>query len=164
MLKLLGALLILSVGVFSALVSVQYEKKRLTVVDGWIDLILYIRGQIDCYLLPIGDILSGGDRALFEACMSPSNAADLIASTIYEATRPSTVVVTQPAVVTPAPVVVTPAPVVVQQPVVTGHYETRTENVWVEGRYVDQVVNGVVQRVWQPGHYEQRQTQVWVSH
>ena len=77
MLKLLGALLVLSVGVFSAFVSVQYEKKRLTVVDGWIDLILYIRGQIDCYLLPIGDILSGGDRALFEACMSPSNAADL---------------------------------------------------------------------------------------
>jgi hypothetical protein len=77
MLKLLGALLILSVGIFSAFVSVQYEKKRLTVVDGWIDLILYIRGQIDCYLLPIGDILSGGDRALFEACMSPSNAADL---------------------------------------------------------------------------------------
>ena len=90
--------------------------------------------------------------------------AGLIASTIYDATRPSTVVVTQPAVVTPAPVVVTPAPVVVQQPVVTGHYETRTENVWVEGRYVDQIVNGVVQRVWQPGHYEQRQTQVWVSH
>ena len=77
MLKFLGALLILSVGVFAAFVSVQYEKKRLTVVDGWIDLILYIRGQIDCYLMPIGDILSGGDRALFEACMSPSNAADL---------------------------------------------------------------------------------------
>lgn len=77
MLKLLGALLVLSVGVFSAFVSVQYEKKRLTVVDGWIDLILYIRGQIDCYLLPIGDILSGGDRALFEAFMSPSNAANL---------------------------------------------------------------------------------------
>ena len=77
MLKILGALLILSVGVFAAFISVQYEKKRLTVVDGWIDLILYIRGQIDCYLLPIGDILLGGDRALFEACMSPSNAADL---------------------------------------------------------------------------------------
>ena len=77
MLKFLGALLIVSVGAFAAFVSVQYEKKRLTVVDGWIDLILYIRGQIDCYLMPIGDILSGGDRALFEACMSPSNAADL---------------------------------------------------------------------------------------
>ena len=71
---------------------------------------------------------------------------------------------TQPAVVTPAPVVVAPAPVVVQQPVVaTGHYETRVQNVWVEGRYVDQVVNGVVQSVWQPGHYEQQQTQVWVT-
>ena len=77
MLKLLGALLVLSVGVFQAFVSVQYEKKRLTVVDGWIDLILYIRGQIDCYLMPLDDILSNGDRALFEACMSPSNAADL---------------------------------------------------------------------------------------
>ena len=89
--------------------------------------------------------------------------AGILASTIYEATRPSTVVVTQPTVVTPAPVVVTPAPVVVQQPVATGHYETRVQNVWVEGRYVDQVVNGVVQRVWQPGHYEQQQTQVWVT-
>ena len=90
--------------------------------------------------------------------------AGLIASTIYNATRPSTVVVSQPAVVTPAPGVVAPAPVVVQQPVVaTGHYETRIQNVWVEGRYVDQVVNGVVQRVWQPGHYEQQQTQVWVT-
>ena len=77
MLKFLGALLILSVGIFAAFVSVQYEKKRLSVVDGWIDLILYIRVQIDCYLMPLGDILSGGDRALFEACMSPSNAADL---------------------------------------------------------------------------------------
>lgn len=77
MLKFLGALLIFSVGIFAAFVSVQYEKKRLSVVDGWIDLILYIRGQIDCYLMPLNDILSGGDRALFEACMSPSNAADL---------------------------------------------------------------------------------------
>lgn len=77
MLKFLGALLIFTVGIFAAFVSVQYEKKRLSVLDGWIDLILYIRGQIDCYRMPIGDILSGGDRALFEACMSPSNAADL---------------------------------------------------------------------------------------
>ena len=68
MLKFLGALLIFAVGVFAAFVSVQYEKKRLSVVDGWIDLILYIRSQIDCYRMPLDDILSGGDRALFEAC------------------------------------------------------------------------------------------------
>lgn len=77
MLKFFGALLIVAVGGFAAFASAHYEKKRLAVVDGWIDLIRYIRGQIDCYLMPLGDILSGGDRALFEACMSPANAADL---------------------------------------------------------------------------------------
>ena len=62
MLKFFGALLVLAVGIFAAFVSVQYEKKRLTVVDGWIDLILYIRGQIDCYLMPLDDILSGCNK------------------------------------------------------------------------------------------------------
>ena len=60
-----------------------------------------------------------------------------------------TVVTTPPVVVQQQPVVVQqPAPVVVQQPV--------AQNVWVEGRYVDQVqANGSVVRVWQPGHYVQ---------
>ena len=74
--------------------------------------------------------------------------------------------VSQPQVVVqqPAPVVVQqPAPVVVQQQPV-GHYETRMQNVWVEGRYVDQTTpQGAVVRTWQPGHYEQQQTQVWVT-
>lgn len=63
-------------------------------------------------------------------------------------------------VVTPPPVVVAPAPVVVTPPVVaTPTYVT--QNVWVEGRYIDQVQpNGIVVRVWQPGHYEQRQVLV----
>lgn len=93
-----------------------------------------------------------------------------MASTIYNATRPQTVVVTPSApVVTPPPVVVQPAPVVVQQPapvvVNTGHYETRVQNVWVEGRYVEQTTaQGTVVRTWQPGHYEQQSTQVWVNH
>ncbi len=64
--------------------------------------------------------------------------------------QPAPVVVQQPVVVQPpAPVVVQqPAPVVVQQPVAR-------QQVWVEGRYVDQVQpNGSAVRVWQPGHYE----------
>ena len=90
--------------------------------------------------------------------------AGILASTIYDATHP------RPVVVAPAPVV-TPAPVVVQQPVVVqptvvqpvGHYETRVQNVWVEGRYIDQPgANGVLVRTWQPGHYEQQTTQVYV--
>ena len=93
--------------------------------------------------------------------------AGLLASTIYDATHPRPYVAPAPVVVTPAPVVVAPQPqVVVQTPppvVATGHYETRMQNVWVEGRYVDQTTpQGTVVRTWQPGHYEQQQTQVWV--
>ena len=93
--------------------------------------------------------------------------AGLLASTIYDATHPRPYVAPAPVVVTPAPVVVQPQPqVVVQTPppvVATGHYETRVQNVWVEGRYIDQVAaNGAVIRTWQPGHYEQQTTQVWV--
>lgn len=80
----------------------------------------------------------------------PGFAGGLVAGAVYEAvTAPRTTIVTP--VVTPAPVVVTPAPVVVAPPSVT-----QVQNVWVEGRYVDQVQpNGTVVRVWQPGHYEQ---------
>ena len=88
--------------------------------------------------------------------------AGLVASAIYDATHPQPVIVeSAPVVVTPAvqPVVVTPAPVVT-----TGHYETQVQNVWVEGRYIDQATpQGTIVRVWQPGHYEQQSTQVWVS-
>jgi len=68
-------------------------------------------------------------------------------------------VVTTPTVVTPtvvaAPTVVT-TPAVVTPTVVTTPVAT-TQNVWVNGCYVDQVqANGSVIRVWQPGHYEQR--------
>ena len=96
--------------------------------------------------------------------------AGLLASTIYDATHPRPVVVSSAPVVVSQPVVVQqpatvvvqqPAPVVVQQP--AGHYETRVQNVWVEGRYVDQVTTaGTVVRTWQPGHYEQQTTQVYV--
>ena len=69
-------------------------------------------------------------------------------------TQPAVVqqpVVTQPVVVQQQPVVVQQQPVVVQQPV------QQVQQVWVEGRYVDQVqANGSTVRIWQPGHYEQR--------
>ena len=56
-LKLLGAALILAVGVLCAFLSVRYEKKRICILDGWIDLIAHIRNQIDCYLTPLDEIL-----------------------------------------------------------------------------------------------------------
>ena len=63
--------------------------------------------------------------------------------------QPATTVVTTPTVVQ--------QPVIVQQPVVVQQPVQQTQNVWVEGRYVDQVqANGSTVRIWQPGHYEQR--------
>lgn len=73
--------------------------------------------------------------------------------------EPAPVVVMTPTVVMTPAVVTTPTvvthPVVVQPTVVTP--VTQVQNVWVEGRYIDQVqANGTILRVWQPGHYEQR--------
>ena len=77
---------------------------------------------------------------------------------VYDALTPD------PVVVAPAPVVVSPSPVVVQQPVpvaVQAQPVCQTQNVWVEGQYVNQVqANGTTVRTWVPGHYEQRTVQV----
>jgi len=68
--------------------------------------------------------------------------------------RETVVVQSTPTVVT-QPVVVQ-QPVVVSQPVVTAPV-TQTQNVWVEGRYIDTVqANGTIVRTWSPGHYESR--------
>jgi hypothetical protein len=39
------------------------------VLDGYISLIYYIKGQIDCYAMPISDILAGVDPAIIAACL-----------------------------------------------------------------------------------------------
>lgn len=83
----------------------------------------------------VGGVVGG---ALVDACIGPRYST-------------STVVVQQP-VVTQTPVVINQTPVVVNPAPVT-----TTTQVWVEGRYVDQVqANGTVVRIWQPGHYETR--------
>lgn len=63
-LKLLGTLLILGAGVGTAWRLVSFEKKKLLMLDRWIDLIDYIRMQIDCYLTPLDRILDRGADGL----------------------------------------------------------------------------------------------------
>lgn len=76
-LKLIGVMLILSVGGFCATSAVRYEKKRIRVLDGWIDLIQYIRAKIDCYLMPLGEILSDSATPLSPLCTSDASDTDL---------------------------------------------------------------------------------------
>ncbi len=77
MFKIFGALLVLAVGGGAAVSAVRYEKCRLRVLDAWIDLIFYIRSQIDCYLKPIAEILSGEECARLCAELAAEDAADL---------------------------------------------------------------------------------------
>ena len=69
MIKLLGVGLILSAGSFAAYSTSRFEKRKLSVVDAWIDLILHIRSQIDCYLMPLDEILACTDRETLTGCM-----------------------------------------------------------------------------------------------
>ena len=85
----------------------------------------------------------------------PGFVGGVVGGAVYSAIAPDPVVVTTPTVVTTPAVVTTPT-VVTTTPTVVAPVST-VQNVWVEGRYVDQVQsNGTVVRIWQPGHYESR--------
>ena len=77
----------------------------------------------------------------------PGFVGGVVGGVLTSSIAPSPVVVTSPVVT--APVVTTP---VYSTPVYT------TQQVWVPGRYIDQVqANGTIVRVWVAGHYESRQ-------
>ena len=63
-----------------------------------------------------------------------------LGSAIVEAFRPNPPVVV--AAPSPSPTVIVQSPVVVPQ------------QVWIEGKYEDQLVNGILVRRWIPGHWE----------
>lgn len=66
--KLLGSLLILAAGGGAAFLSARTERRQLTVLDGWIDLIALVRARIDCYLTPLDEIFSALDPDLVRRC------------------------------------------------------------------------------------------------
>lgn len=86
LIKLLGGGLILSAGSFAAYSAVRFEKRKLSVIDGWIDLIFHIRSQIDCYLMPLDEILACTDREILKACMCQTPHPSL--STLLESSSP----------------------------------------------------------------------------
>ena len=67
--KWLGAGMILLVGGYAALAMNRMERRRLDVLDGYISLLRYIKGQINCYAKPVHEILSDADPVLLLACM-----------------------------------------------------------------------------------------------
>lgn len=69
--------MVLLAGAGAALCSLHYERTRLRLLEAWIELLLFIRGQIDCYLTPIDGILRAADPELLCACMGRRGCSSL---------------------------------------------------------------------------------------
>lgn len=68
MLKWIGALLLVASGCFGAAYTGRRAAERLMRVEGLCDLLQRIRTEVDCFSLPIGEILSRCDREILRKC------------------------------------------------------------------------------------------------
>ncbi len=75
--KLLGSLFFGLSGVIMALSYSKFQEKKLTTIDGFISLLFYIKGQIDCFARPRSDILSTLPAEVFCACNCKEGAETL---------------------------------------------------------------------------------------
>lgn len=66
--KLLGSLLLVGAGAYVAMASARYERRRVGVLDGYLSLLRFIRGQINCFAMPMEQILAGVDGSVLAAC------------------------------------------------------------------------------------------------
>ncbi|MBE6584679.1 MAG: hypothetical protein E7649_06875 [Ruminococcaceae bacterium] len=55
----------------------RYQWRKLDTIDGFVALIFYIKGQIDCYSRPRSEILNSLPPEIFHACNCPMGAATL---------------------------------------------------------------------------------------
>ncbi len=74
--KLIGSLVIFLGGGYVAASIGHFERRRLRVLDGYISLVYYIKGQIDCFARPIREILLGVDPAILAACLGVEHGAE----------------------------------------------------------------------------------------
>lgn len=69
--KLAGAILLLASGTGLALGASRFSRNRLSVYDGLISLIFFIKGRIDCYAMPVQEILGTMDKGILADCRCP---------------------------------------------------------------------------------------------
>lgn len=70
--KWIGAGILLLMGGYASVTMNRMEQKRLEVLDSFISLLRYIKGQINCYAMPVSDILATADPMLLAACTGES--------------------------------------------------------------------------------------------
>ena len=84
-LKLIGSLFFCLSGVIMALSYSRFQTKKLNTIDGFMSLLFYINGQIDCFARPRSDILMSLPAEVFCACNCPHGAETL--EELVEASR-----------------------------------------------------------------------------
>ena len=77
LIKLIGSIILTLSGAGFAISLCRYQRRKLITLDGFISLISYIKGQIDCYARPIGDILLSMPPEIFYDCNCPKGAESL---------------------------------------------------------------------------------------
>ena len=75
--KLIGCVFICISGVMMALSYRRFQARKLDTVDGFISLIFYVKGQVDCFSRPRSEILSTLPAEIFCACNCPDGAETL---------------------------------------------------------------------------------------
>lgn len=83
--KLIGSATMAVASVIMALSYRRFQWRKLDTLDGFSALIFYIKGQIDCYSRPRGDILSSLPPEIFHALNCPRGASTL--EELVEASR-----------------------------------------------------------------------------
>lgn len=83
--KLIGSLLFGLSGVIMAISYRRFQLRKLTSVDGFISLLFYIKGQIECFSRPRSEILKTLPAEVFCACNCPCGASTL--EELVEASR-----------------------------------------------------------------------------
>lgn len=67
MMRVIGAAALLAIGGYCAFGTAKTEKKKLTVLEAWIAFLYCVRSQIDCFSLPLPEILKKADPTLLSA-------------------------------------------------------------------------------------------------
>ena len=76
-LKLVGGIIVIISSVFVAVAHRNFQERRLRTLDGFIALLMYIKGQVDCYALPLYEILMSVPPEILCNCNCPEGAESL---------------------------------------------------------------------------------------
>ncbi len=77
LIKLIGTVILLLSGGALSLSLCRFQRKRLETIDGFLSLLFHIKGQIDCFARPIGEILHTLPPAILRSCNCPRGADSL---------------------------------------------------------------------------------------